>query len=120
MNRDKFKGKIFDEIAGKYGEEAAINAGIAADPDTYELDEEWIKEARPASEVVPDIVERYQRLQERELDSTKIMLSIPLDAESRGVHSRHRPRLGRSGEREAAARILWLLRPQAYCRQLAM
>ena len=27
MNRDKFKGKTFDEIAGKYGEEAAINAG---------------------------------------------------------------------------------------------
>ena len=67
MKGDKFKDKSFKEIAGEYGEEAAINAGIAADPDTYELDEEWIKEARPASEVIPDIVQRYQLLREREL-----------------------------------------------------
>ena len=80
MNTDKFKGKTFYEIAGEYGEEAAINAGIAADPDTYELDDEWIKEARPASQVIPNIVERYQRLQERELADTRIMLSIPLEA----------------------------------------
>ena len=26
-----------DEIAAKYGEEADIKAGIAADPDTFEL-----------------------------------------------------------------------------------
>ncbi len=81
MNSDKFKGKSFEEIAGEYGEEAAINAGIEADPETVELNEEWFRKARPASEVVPDIVERYQRLQERELESTKTMLSIPLDAD---------------------------------------
>lgn len=81
MKGDKFKGKSFEEIAGEYGEEAAINAGIEADPETVELNEEWFKKARPASEVVPDIVERYQRLQERELESTKTMLSIPLDAD---------------------------------------
>ena len=81
MKSDKFKDKSFNEIAGEYGEEAAINAGIEADPDTFELDEEWFKKARPASEVVPDIVERYQRLQERELEGNKIMLSIPLDAD---------------------------------------
>ena len=81
MKSDKFKDKSFKEIAGEYGEEAAINAGIEADPDTIELDEEWFKKARPSSEVVPDIVERYQRLQERELDSTKIMLPIPLDSD---------------------------------------
>ena len=80
MKSDKFKGKSFEEIAGEYGEEAAINAGIEADPETIELNEEWFRKARPASEVVPDIVERYQRLQERELESTKTMLSIPLDA----------------------------------------
>jgi uncharacterized protein (DUF4415 family) len=80
VKSDKFKGKSFEEIAGEYGEEAAINAGIAADPDTYELDEEWIKEARPASEVIPDIVQRYQLLRERELADTRIMLSIPLEA----------------------------------------
>ena len=78
---DEFKGKTFDEIAREYGEEAAINAGIAADSDTFELDEEGFKEARPASETHPHIVERYQGMRERELANTKIMLSIPLDAE---------------------------------------
>ena len=34
-------------------EEAAINAGIAADPDSPELDDEWLKQARPAKEVLP-------------------------------------------------------------------
>jgi len=36
-------------------EDAAINAGIAADPDTVELDDEWFAKARPASEVLPQI-----------------------------------------------------------------
>ncbi|MCY4413214.1 MAG: BrnA antitoxin family protein [Caldilineaceae bacterium] len=81
MKSDKFKDKSFEEISGEYGEEAAINAGIEADPETMELDEEWFTKARPASEVVPDIVERYLRLQGRELEGTKIMLSIPLDAD---------------------------------------
>ena len=31
-------------------EEAQINAGIAADPDTLELDDEWFARAKPASE----------------------------------------------------------------------
>lgn len=72
---------FFEEVAGKYGEDAAINAGIAADPDTIELDEQWFKQARPASEVIPDIVERYQHSQMGESDSTKVMLPIPLDAD---------------------------------------
>lgn len=33
-------------------EEAAINAGIAADPDTYELTDEEMKQLRPISERV--------------------------------------------------------------------
>ncbi len=41
-------------------EEAQINAGIAADPDTYELSEEWFKTARPAKEVLPP--DLYARL----------------------------------------------------------
>ncbi len=45
----------FDEIKELYGEEAAINVGIATDPDTFELDEEWFKEARPAREVDPGL-----------------------------------------------------------------
>lgn len=36
-------------------DEAAINAGIAADPDNPEWTEEDFKRARPASEVLPNI-----------------------------------------------------------------
>ena len=54
-------GMTFHEIAAKYGKEAAINAGIAADPDTFELTEEWFREARPAIEVMPDLVEGFER-----------------------------------------------------------
>ena len=81
MNSAKSQGNSFEEVAGEYGEDAAINAGIAADPDTIELDEEWFKEARPAIEAIPDIVERYQHSQMGESDSTKVMLPIPLDAD---------------------------------------
>ncbi len=54
-------GMTFHEIEAKYGEEVAINAGIAADPDTFELTPEWFKRARPAIEVMPELVERYRR-----------------------------------------------------------
>lgn len=36
-------------------EEAEINAGIAADPDTLELDDAFIARTRPAAEVLPEI-----------------------------------------------------------------
>ena len=45
----------FEDIAAKYGEEAAINAGIVADPEAFELDEGWFKRARPAREMAPHI-----------------------------------------------------------------
>lgn len=51
-------GMTFREIAAKYGEEAAIQAGIAADPDTWELD---MSKARPAMEVMPDLVEFLEK-----------------------------------------------------------
>jgi uncharacterized protein (DUF4415 family) len=34
-------------------EDAAIHAGIAADPDTRELDAAWFADAKPAAEVLP-------------------------------------------------------------------
>ena len=54
-------GMTFREIAAKYGEEAAIEAGIESDPDTVRLTPEWFKRARPAIEVMPDLVEGFER-----------------------------------------------------------
>ena len=62
-------------------ENAAINAGIAADPDTFELDDEWFARAKPAIEVDADLVENSARQgDEREADA-KEKVTIPLDAD---------------------------------------
>ena len=60
IDPDELAGMSFDEIAAKYGEEAAIHAGIASDPEwgPAELD---MSDARPAVEVAPHIVERWRR-----------------------------------------------------------
>ncbi len=81
MNNSEFRGKSFEETAVEYGENAAIEAGIEADPDTLELNEAWFDKARPASEVVPTIVERYQDTQRKKRIGKKVMLPIPLDAD---------------------------------------
>ena len=46
-------------------ENAAVIAGIAADPDTFELDDEWFARAKPAEEVVPHLVERYLKQRDK-------------------------------------------------------
>ena len=61
-------GMIFHEIAAKYGREAAINAGIEADPE-WGPEEMDMSGARPAAEVLPALVESYERsLRLRETD----------------------------------------------------
>ena len=50
-------GWTFDEISAAYGQEAAIQAGIAADPDTWELTEEDLARMRPVGEVDPGLAE---------------------------------------------------------------
>jgi uncharacterized protein (DUF4415 family) len=66
-------------------EEAAINAGIAVDPDARELDAKWFAEAKPASEVLPP--EMYAALVAKrprgrpKADETKVFTAIRLDAD---------------------------------------
>ena len=50
----------FIEIEALYGEEVAISAGIANDPDTWELTEEDFAQMRPAIEVEPEWVEAHR------------------------------------------------------------
>jgi hypothetical protein len=49
-------------------EDAEINAQIAEDPDDFEADEEWFKEAKPTSEIAPQVLERYL-LEKAEIES---------------------------------------------------
>lgn len=59
-------------------EDEQINAGIAADPDTWELTLEDIKSMRPTSETHPEIVEAYRRARGKQKAPTKIATSIRL------------------------------------------
>lgn len=54
----------FAEIEAMYCEEIAINAGIARDPDTEELGDDFFANARPASEVEPEWVAYWQRMKD--------------------------------------------------------
>lgn len=66
-------------------EDAAINAGIAADPDSRELDAEWFAKAKPASEMLPP--EMYAALVAKrprgrpKASETKVFTAIRLDAD---------------------------------------
>ena len=72
----------FTEIEAQYGEETAINAGIARDPDAFELDADWFARARPVVEVNPEFVERHvahktaKKLRSQGLD---VSTQVPLD-----------------------------------------
>jgi uncharacterized protein (DUF4415 family) len=61
-------------------QEAAINRGIALDPDNPEWTEEDFALARPAIEVVPDIVADYlRRKRGKQKRPTKVLVSLRLE-----------------------------------------
>ena len=61
-------------------EEAAINRGIADDPDNPELTEADFARMRPAIEVVPDIVEDWlRRTRGKQQKPTKVLVSLRLE-----------------------------------------
>ena len=62
-------------------EDAEINRQILEDPDTFELDEEWFKEAKPSAEIIPHILERYLQEKEDLKSGRKERLRILLDKE---------------------------------------
>ena len=62
-------------------EDAAINAGIAEDPDAFEADDEWFATAKPSSEAISHILERYRRTRGRRKMPTKEQIHTRLDAD---------------------------------------
>jgi len=68
-------------------EDAAIRAGIAADPDAQELDDEFFRNARPAREVLSP--EMYAELTDK---SRPVVISIVSDEQDR---ERQRRKVGR-------------------------
>ena len=71
----------FKEIEAQYGQEVAIYAGIARDPDNPEWTEEDFANARPAIEVEPEWVERWRRTRGKQETPTKERVSIRLDSD---------------------------------------
>ena len=71
-------GRTFEDLAAEYGEEVAIQVGIARDPDARELTADEIATMRPAHEVMPAGVPRRRGKQKAPL---KAPISIKLDAD---------------------------------------
>ena len=70
--RQKFEPKTPEE-------EAAIQAGIASDPDNPEWTEEDFARARPASEVVPELVAYSVRRRGASVKPPKVQVTMRLD-----------------------------------------
>ena len=62
-------------------EDAAIRAGIAVDPDAWELTDDDFARMKPASGLTPHIVERAARQRGPQKAPTKERITIRLDAD---------------------------------------
>ena len=70
--------KTYREIEDEYGEETAINVGIARDPDAPELTDEWFALARSMREADPEFVEWWER-NKHNMPPAKEWVYIPVD-----------------------------------------
>lgn len=61
-------------------EEVAVEAGIAADPDTFELGEAWFASAHPAIEADPETVKRWRRSRSKKTQAED-SVAVPIDAD---------------------------------------
>ena len=62
-------------------EDAEINAQIASDPDDFELDEEWFKNAKPTKELFPETY-RWAMQRKADLEAGRIQevrITLPAD-----------------------------------------
>jgi len=77
----KSKTRLIVEISDE--EEAAIQAGIAQDPDNPEWTEEDFKRARPFREVFPELLEKIEEMRRSrgrpKLETPKKLVSLRLD-----------------------------------------
>jgi uncharacterized protein (DUF4415 family) len=78
MKKPKKTKLITELIRPTPEEDERINAGIAADPDTWELSLEDIKSMRPMSETHPELLEAIRRSRGKQKAATKIATSIRL------------------------------------------
>ncbi len=62
-------------------EEVAIQRGIDADPDTWELTEEDWARMRPVHEAHPELVAEYRRTRGKQKNPTKLLVSLRLERE---------------------------------------
>jgi uncharacterized protein (DUF4415 family) len=60
-------------------DDAEIRAGIARDPDAFEITDEMWARARQAREVMPEIVKAYRRSRGLQKAPTKQLVSMRLD-----------------------------------------
>lgn len=60
-------------------EEVAIQKGIDADPDTWELTEEDWARMRPVREAQPELVAEYRRTRGQQKRPTKVLVSLRLE-----------------------------------------
>ena len=70
-----------DHVSPTDDENAAINVGIATDPDTFELDAEWFRRARPGNEVDRDLAVPFRNASASPAPLRKERVTIVLDSD---------------------------------------